>query len=464
MICPKCNTKNLDTNSKCSTCGTSLLYVDEFDSGSGMKTVVGMEGVESSLKKGTLFAGRYEFLEDGLKGGMGMVYKVKDNTLGKVKALKIVLPAYLGNEKALSRFKQEVSITQELLHENIVRVYDIGEAEGTFYFTMEWIDGISMRDFINERKKQNKYFSLEEAANLTKQICSALSYAHKMIVHRDIKPENILILDPTSKEPKVKITDFGIAKMESQSIHASTSTYVGTPIYMAPEQYTDASHVDKRADVYSVGVVFYELLTFLHPLGTFPMPSEVNPSIPKKVDEIIKKALSAAKTKRYDDAMEIVNSLDASVEREKPAAQQTGTNQPIPKVGQQYQPVKEEKYEEEKKKSMLIPAIVVVVVLMLAGMGFMFFKGKVTVDGGVGVTQTAPGVKIGDRPDIDTLLSEGETLYKQGKYPECIEKMKEVLQTDNRNSKAQFYMGQANNKLENIRKLSDPSSGSGRRY
>jgi serine/threonine-protein kinase len=469
MICPKCNTKNPEGNLKCSECGAILPERDEFDSGpgtmSGIKTAMEPKDIESRLKKGSLFAGRYEILNDGFKGGMGIVFKVKDNMLGDIKALKLILPAYLENEKAVSRFKQEVATTQKLLHENIVRVYDIGESEGMLYFTMEWIDGISMRDYISERKKENNKLSFEEVKYIIGQVCFALSYAHKnfQITHRDIKPENLLMIDPYTKSPKIKIADFGIAKTESQTIHHSVSAYMGTPIYMAPEQYTDAAHVDKKADIYSVGVILYELLTFMHPLGTFPMPSEVNPLLPKKIDEIIKKALSADKTKRYEDAAEIVNALDASVEREKPDAQQTGTNQPISKVGQQYQTVKEEK-DKEEKKSMLIPAIIVVVVLMLAGIGFMFFKGKVTVDGGVGVTQTAPGVKTGDRPDIDKLLSEGETLYKQGKYPECIEKMKEVLQTDNRNSKAQFYMRQADNKLENIRKLSDPSSSRGRRY
>lgn len=322
MICPKCNTGNPDGNAKCSHCGTALSVKDEFDSSSGMRTSFVVESTGGSLKKGSLFAGRYEILEDGVKGGMGIVYKVKDKTLGKVKALKIVLPEYLGNEKTISRFKQEVAISQELLHENIVRVYDIGQSEGSIYFTMEWIEGISLRDCINERKKQNRKFAFDEILNFGKQLCTALSYAHKSVIHRDIKPENILLIDPQSQYPKIKITDFGIAKTESQTLHVSVSAYMGTPIYMAPEQYTDASHVDKRADIYSIGVVLYELMTFLHPLGTFPMPCEANPSLPKQADIVIRRALSSDKTKRYEDAMDIMKELETPPVEEEPTVKQ----------------------------------------------------------------------------------------------------------------------------------------------
>jgi len=315
MICPECNTRNPESAAKCVHCGKDLPESDAFDSGpgtfSGMKTTMSVETIESTLKKGAIFAGRYEILNDGFKGGMGIVFKVKDNILNDVKALKVILPSYLDNEKAITRFKQEVATSQKLVHENIVRVYDIGEsADKVLYFTMEWVEGISLREFINERKKYDKKLTLEEVKYLIGQICSALSYAHKTIIHRDIKPENVLVTDSNSKKPKLQIADFGIAKAESQSIHVSVSAYMGTPIYMAPEQYNDAAHADKRADIYSVGVILYELLSFNLPLGTFPMPSEVNPSYSVKIDSIIKKALNPDRSKRYDDALDIVKELD----------------------------------------------------------------------------------------------------------------------------------------------------------
>jgi serine/threonine-protein kinase len=186
MICPKCNAKSDEGTKFCPQCGEALPERDEFDSSpvaiesggqpgtiiggtpgtmSGMKTTMSVEAAGLELKKGSVFAGRYEILNDGFKGGMGMVYKVKDKTLGKISALKLILPAHLQNEKAISRFKQEVAITVELSHENIVRVYDIGEAEGMIYFTMEWIDGISMRDYISERKKHNNRLNMDEVTS-----------------------------------------------------------------------------------------------------------------------------------------------------------------------------------------------------------------------------------------------------------------------------------------------------------
>lgn len=511
MICPECYAKNPDSNSKCFQCGVVLPEKDEFDSRpgtmSGMKTTIGTENIENSLKTGTLFAGRYEILNDGFKGGMGIVYKVKDNTLGKIKALKFILPAYLENEKAVSRFKQEVAITQELQHENIVRVYDIGESEALLYFTMEWIDGISLRDYINERKKQNNRFSFDEVKYLIGQICSALNYAHKSIIHRDIKPENILVIDPYSKTPKLKITDFGIAKTESQSIHHSVSAYMGTPIYMAPEQYTDAAHADKRADIYSVGVILYELLTFLHPLGTFPMPTEVNPSLPKNVDGIIKKALSAERTKRYDDAMDIVKELEAPiiVIDEKPV------EKPLRSPTSQQEDDKLGKKPSKKNPIMLI-AVAGGIILVIAG--FFYYSNinksimeqiqkdlthreekikeevrkaelaakkaemerqreeddrrrleiarlKAEEDKANAVksvpSSKQPGEQLTNRDEIDKYLAEGKSLFEKGKYRESSEVMNKVLQKNPNNSTAKWYIREASKKIEESKNLSKRS-------
>jgi serine/threonine protein kinase len=405
MICPKCNAKSDEGTKFCPQCGEALPERDEFDSSpvaiesggqpgtiiggtpgtmSGMKTTMSVEAAGLELKKGSVFAGRYEILNDGFKGGMGMVYKVKDKTLGKISALKLILPAHLQNEKAISRFKQEVAITVELSHENIVRVYDIGEAEGMIYFTMEWIDGISMRDYISERKKHNNRLNMDEVMSLMKQICSALSYAHnfsnKSIIHRDIKPENILMVDAYSKNPKLKITDFGIAKAESQVGHATTSTYMGTPIYMAPEQYSEAHLVDKRADVYSVGVILYELLTFMHPLGTFQMPSEINSSLPKKVDDIIRKALSADRTRRYEDTMGVFKDLEASqsqtAEVSKAQQPKADESKSMPPRTESFSSSPAGTPPPEKKKSMLVPVIIGVLVIILGAGGYMMMSSK----------------------------------------------------------------------------------------
>jgi len=466
MICPKCRTDNAEGNRICSVCGMRLSSYDEFDSSTGMRTVVSSDKIEDLLKKGTLFAGRYELMNDGSKGGMGAVYKVKDNTLEKIKALKIILPAYLENEKAVSRFKQEVSITQDLLHENIVRVFDIGESEGVLYFTMEWIDGISMRDYINERKKQNNKLSFDELKCFARQICSALGYAHKTIIHRDIKPENMLIVNPFSKSPKIKITDFGIAKVGSQSLHHSMSSYMGTPIYMAPEQYTEAHTVDKKADVYSVGVVLYELSTFLHPLGTFPMPSEVNPSMPKKVDDIIKKALSTDKTKRHEDVMEIVKDLeDASAIENQARQQEAKIEQPAympafpPVSSDQAAPIritKEAVVKAQEKTLFAIVGAVLAVLLVIGGIVFYNSANRAKEEENLQREkeqrkQLEQAERLAVQQEALQYLQEGKEYFNKGKYELSIEKMKEVLKRDRSNYEANQYIRMASTKLEEIR-------------
>jgi serine/threonine protein kinase len=149
-------------------------------------------GADPDLPKvGTLFAGRYEILSEGLRGGMGVVYKCKDSKLNTIKALKVIHPKLLSAEEAVQRFRQEVSISQKLQHKNIVRVYDLDEYNGIEFFTMEWVEGKSLRGLITERKKQNKLFTLGEAYKIISQISDALQHAHKYTIHRDVKPEKM---------------------------------------------------------------------------------------------------------------------------------------------------------------------------------------------------------------------------------------------------------------------------------
>ena len=244
--------------------------------------------------------------------------------------------------------------------------------------------------------------SLDEVINFAGQICKALSYAHKSIVHRDIKPENIIVVDPNAKYPIIKIMDFGIAKTESPSLHQSQSAYMGTPIYMAPEQYTDASGADKRADIYSVGVVLYELMTFSHPLGTFSMPTEINPALPEAVDNVIKRCLNPDRNKRFNDASEIVFGLEKAVRGEEsvlgvrkvrvaPAMNYQGAGGEIsPKlmVQSSHKELEHKEnpeglsvsgnkdVEETRKRKGIKPILVLVFVLVLAAGVFLIYSNK----------------------------------------------------------------------------------------
>jgi serine/threonine protein kinase len=220
------------------------------------------------------------------QGGMGFVYRARQSKLGRDVALK-VLPESLAKDPAFAeRFSREGRLLAKLNHNHIVTVFDFGQS-GPFYFLlMELVDGVNLRQAMRAGK-----FTPEQARSVVPKICEALQYAHdKDVLHRDIKPENILM----DAGGQVKIADFGIAKMVGDSTTNSGLTVsganIGTPHYMAPEQVESSSKVDHRADIYSLGVVFYELLTGELPIGRFEAPSSRTP-LDTRLDEIVLRAL-----------------------------------------------------------------------------------------------------------------------------------------------------------------------------
>ena len=313
MFCPNCRTEVTSEAKYCVGCGYDFTKIKTPpskkhgpDSLDCVETAFHQEPDIESFGVGTLFANRYEILSEGHKGGMGEVYKCKDTKLNEIVALKVIHPRLLTSSQALSRFRQEVSISRKLHHPNIVRVYNLEEWDGKEYFTMEWVDGVTLKEIITKRKKANRTFSIEEAYQIISQLSDALQHAHQFTIHRDIKPENILV--PDGKELKVKLTDFGIAKMLSPSQFTSTSMQMGTPYYMAPEQKVDAANIDKRADIYALGVVLFELLTLENTIG-LEMPSEINKDLPSIIDAIIKKAVATKPNDRYTDAKGLAEGL-----------------------------------------------------------------------------------------------------------------------------------------------------------
>lgn len=318
MFCPQCRTELPNEAKFCVKCRYNFAGIKtpsskkhDHDSLDSVETLMQQELDIDSFAVGSLFASRYEILSEGHKGGMGAVYKCKDTMLNKTKALKVIHPRLVSSKQAISRFRQEVAISQELQHENIVRVYDIEEWQGNEYFTMEWVEGRTLRDVIVERKKEKRPFIVEEAYRIISQVSEALEHAHRFTVHRDIKPENILVSDEI--DVKVKLSDFGIAKMLSPSQFTSTSMQMGTPYYMAPEQKVDAGNVDKRADIYALGVVLFELLTLENTIG-LELPSELNKALPPVIDTIIKKAVATKPSDRYGDVHELSEALKKVVD------------------------------------------------------------------------------------------------------------------------------------------------------
>jgi hypothetical protein len=236
---------------------------------------------------------------------MGAVYKARQLKLDRLVALKILPHGPDGDPAFAERFQREARALAKLQHANIVTIHDFGEIGGMFWFLMEYVDGVNLRQLMKSGP-----IDPAQALKIVPFICDALQFAHQNeIVHRDIKPENIL-LDVTGR---VKIADFGLAKLLGRSPADFTLTgtrqAMGTPHYMAPEQMDKPQTVDHRADIFSLGVVFYELLTGQLPLGRFPPPSQ-QVQIDERLDEIVLKALERDPDRRFQSAAEVATALD----------------------------------------------------------------------------------------------------------------------------------------------------------
>jgi tRNA A-37 threonylcarbamoyl transferase component Bud32 len=247
-----------------------------------------------------------EILEIIGQGGMGVVYKARQIKLDRIVALKI-LPPESGKDPAFAeRFAREARTLARLNHPNIVAIYDFGETGGLFYFLMEFVDGLNLRELEHSRQ-----LSPEQALAIVPRICDALQFAHEEgIVHRDIKPGNILV----DRKGRVKIADFGLAKLlgkPAANLSLTASGHLmGTPHYMAPEQIDRPQLVDHRADIYSLGVVFYEMLTGELPVGRFAAPSQ-KVQVDVRLDDVVLRALENNPERRYQQASEVKTDVES---------------------------------------------------------------------------------------------------------------------------------------------------------
>jgi len=239
-------------------------------------------------------------------GGMGMVFKARQLNLDRLVALKILAPELSSQPAFAERFSREAKALARLHHSNIVSVYDFGRAGPYYYFLMEYVDGVDLHTLI-----QRKELKPPEVLRIVVEICHALQFAHEEgIIHRDLKPANIIL----DKKGRVKMADFGLAKLAGpggQRLPALTlaTGLMGTPQYMAPEQIERPSEVDQRADLYSLGVIFYEMLTGELPLGRFPLPSQKAHTDPR-LDQVVLRALEKEPERRYQQAGEILAQVE----------------------------------------------------------------------------------------------------------------------------------------------------------
>jgi serine/threonine-protein kinase len=284
--------------------------------------------IGSSVQKGDLFAGRYDILSTLGKGGMGVVYRAHDRQLDEEVALKVLRTDVVRDDPSLlERFKQEIKLARRITHRNVLRTHDFGETNGTPYISMEYLEGVTLKDLVTSKGA----LPIGVGLRIAKQMCQGLEAAHQQgVVHRDIKPQNMLILPETGD---LKIMDFGIARV-SQVKGAEGSglttdgTVMGTPDYMPPEQAQGGS-ADFRSDLYSLGVVLFEVfsgklpftgdtimkIVIGHIQSPPPAPRSVNPRIPEPLSVIILRCLEKDPARRYQHVSELLRDLgDVSAE------------------------------------------------------------------------------------------------------------------------------------------------------
>src|SRR5579863_1913198 len=266
---------------------------------------------------GTILGERYEIISQLGQGGMGAVYKARDNELDRLVALKIIRPELTTNPEMLRRFKQELILARQVTHRNVIRIFDLGQADGLKFITMEYLEGQDLRVVLREKGK----LAPEEAGKIILQICRALEAAHgEGVIHRDLKPQNIML----DANGRAYVTDFGIARSAYLPGMTQTGALVGTPEYMSPEQ-AKGEKLDERSDLFSLGAILYELLIGQSPYHSdTPLASlwrrlqekakpvsEIDPSIPKPLSDIVAKALEIEPKDRFASATEFAQYLES---------------------------------------------------------------------------------------------------------------------------------------------------------
>lgn len=262
------------------------------------------------LKKGlSVVPGRYQLTEILGKGGMGVVFKAQDLILNETLAIKALKPELSKNNWAIERFKEEVKIAHSFAHENIGKVYHLEEQDKKYCIAMEYIEGKDLRQVLRERET----FPLQEALKVMDSLCHALSYIHQRnFFHGDLKPSNILL----KNQEQVKVVDIGLAQLLAPQQYISLAHSSGTFNYMAPEQRASSNwaQVDGRCDIYSLGVILYEMLTGQLPGFGLKMPSELNPGIPRKIDSMVLACMEREPANRYQSVEELHGDIESLIE------------------------------------------------------------------------------------------------------------------------------------------------------
>jgi serine/threonine protein kinase/Tfp pilus assembly protein PilF len=366
MKCPKCQSDNPQASRYCAECGTSLTPPP--DQASQIRTQTLVPSFEP-FSTGTLFAGRYQIIEELGHGGMGKVYKAFDIKIQEKIAVKIIRPDIASDQKTITRFRNELKLARQITHRNICRMHDLGEDQGTHFITMEYVAGESLNKII----RMTGPLTIGTALDYSRQICDGLAEAHRLgVIHRDLKPQNILI----DESGTAKIMDFGIARSLEAGSLTGEGMMVGTPEYMSPEQ-VEGKTADQRTDIYALGVILYEMVTGKRPFsGDTPIsvalkhkseiprpPLELNAQMPGELNTLILKCLEKDKDKRYQSAKELQTELNKLAEIQPLAAITDGSKRITGRAG--------------FKRSKWIPALGILFALIaIAGASYLLLNKK----------------------------------------------------------------------------------------
>jgi serine/threonine protein kinase/Tfp pilus assembly protein PilF len=369
MECPKCHSENTPDSRFCKKCATPLPPAEEivFSETETLQLPV------QELTTGSIFAGRYQIIEELGEGGMGRVYRAIDKKINEEMGLKLIRPEIGLNKIILERFSNELKIARKIVHKNVCRMYHLGEDKGSHYITMEYVPGEDLRAML----KMSRRLEIGTAISIAKQVCSGLAEAHRLgVVHRDLKPSNIMI----DKEGSVRIMDFGIARALASKGITEMGVMIGTPEYMSPEQ-VDGGDLDQRSDIYSLGVILFEMVTGRVPFeGNTPFavglkqksekpldPRELNALLPENLSRLILRCLEKDREDRYQSA-EILLAELAGIEKGVPTAERL-----IPR----------RKTIFSKKitatfslKNILIPGLIIITLAVIAGLIWRFLPKK----------------------------------------------------------------------------------------
>ena len=309
MECPNCHTQVPDTSRFCADCGTKLGAEAQ---ASYTRT---LETPASDLTRGTVFAGRYEVIEPLGRGGMGNVYRAFDRKIHEEIAIKFLKPEIAAEHKVLQRFSNELRVARRVSHHNVCRMHDLHEEGSTIYITMEYVRGEDLKSLI----RRMGTLPIGKTVSIARQIAEGMAEAHKLgVVHRDLKPSNVMI----DRDGNAKIMDFGIARSIYAAGMTADGAMIGTPEYMSPEQ-VEGRETDGRSDIYSLGIVLFEMVTgrvpfdgdtplsvaFKHKTEVPPNPRKVNSHVPEDLSRLILRCLEKDRARRYQTAEEFLEDL-----------------------------------------------------------------------------------------------------------------------------------------------------------